>query len=160
MNTCQFSPDRRYRYTLEHRWDDLLPAEPRRIMWVGLNPSTADEQQLDPTLRRIRGFSQAWGFTSFVMTNLFAFRATDPAVMKRAKDPVGPLNDILLKTTAASCEIVVACWGMHGRHLGRAAQVERLMREHGRVLQCLGTTSAGDPRHPLYVRASAALRPF
>ncbi len=89
--------------------DPLLPL--RRIMWIGLNPSTADEQQLDPTLRRIRGFSQAWGFTAFVMTNVFAFRATVPADMKAQADPVGQDNDYWLGSMAkpTSCRKAFSC---------------------------------------------------
>src|SRR3954462_12457376 len=90
INRCNFSRCRRYRYTLEHVIDPAL--EPRRIMWIGLNPSTADESQLDPTLRRVRAFSHAWGYTAFVMTNLFSFRATQPSDMKGQANPVGEHN--------------------------------------------------------------------
>ena len=77
-NICAFSPDRVYRYTLLHSWADMLSPELKTIAWIALNPSTADENQLDPTLRRIRVFSAAWGYNSFMMLNAFAFRATDP----------------------------------------------------------------------------------
>src|SRR5436190_22946192 len=76
---------RRYRYTLTRVWDESYP----RIAWIGLNPSTADENVLDPTLRRVVRFSMDWGFGSFTMLNLFALRATDPVVMKAHFEPVG-----------------------------------------------------------------------
>lgn len=157
-NACAFSPCRRYRYTLEHVIDPALPV--RRIMWIGLNPSTADENRLDPTLRRIRRFSADWGFTAFVMTNLFAFRATDPAVMKRAADPVGPLNDVLLQSTAQSCEAIVAAWGTHGGHRSRADAVLRIFHSSGHRVDCIALTKDGSPKHPLYVAASATRYPY
>jgi hypothetical protein len=155
-NDCIFSADRRYRYTLHHRWAELF--EERCVMWIGLNPSTADEQALDPTLRRIRAFSTAWGYTAFAMTNLFAFRATDPRVMMMESDPVGPENDRVLVETARRCDLVVAAWGVHGDHLARAEAVCRLLE--GVTLVCLGITQAGSPKHPLYVRAAATLHDY
>lgn len=124
-------------------------------MWIGLNPSTADEQQLDPTLRRIRGFSAAWGYTSFVMTNLFAFRATRPDDMKATKDAIGPENDAALLSWAERCDLVIAAWGVHGSHLGREATVRGLLSKNR--VRCLGLTKSKAPRHPLYVVGTSAL---
>ena len=105
-NICAFSPDRVYRYTLLHSWADMLSPELKTIAWIALNPSTADENQLDPTLRRIRGFSAAWGYNSFMMLNAFAFRATDPKEMERAADPNGPENDAYLLAETAKVDKV------------------------------------------------------
>lgn len=161
-NECQFSPCRRYRYTLEHVFDPLMP--PRRIMWIGLNPSTADEGQLDPTLRRIRGFSQSWGFTSFVMTNLFAFRATQPEVMYASGvSAVGPENDRWLVENARNSELVIAAWGsgqLNGHFLFRAGRVKAMFGDLGLRLSCIGTTRDGFPRHPLYVAAKTPLQGY
>ena len=149
-NACNFSPDRRYRYTLIHRWDDLLaPESGRGIAWICLNPSTADEHQLDPTLRRIQGFSAAWGYTHFVMLNLFAWRATDPAEMKAAADPVGPENDRWILHWAQRVQQVVVGWGEHGAHCGRAEAVRRLLDPEKTC--CLVRNASGQPKHPLYV---------
>ena len=76
QNDCIFSADRRYRFVLKHTWEPLFP--PKLCTWIGLNPSIADETQLDPTLRRIRAFSAAWGYNGFIMTNLFGLVSTDP----------------------------------------------------------------------------------
>jgi hypothetical protein len=146
-NACHFSADRRHRYTLLHRINPLFGG--RLIMWIGLNPSTADEQQLDPTLTRIRSFSEREGFDGFLMTNIFGFRATDPKVMRSTRDAVGPENDEALRAAARRCEIIVAAWGAHGIHQDRALAVVKLFP--GRELWCLGTTKDGHPRHPLYV---------
>lgn len=152
-NPCDFSPDRRHRYTLLHRINPLFGN--KLIMWIGLNPSTADEQKLDPTLTRIRGFSEREGFDGFLMTNIFGFRATDPKEMIRTPDPVGPENDAALLKAAKRCDQVVVAWGAHGIHQDRALAVAKLLGKH--KLWCLGTTKDGYPRHPLYVKGGQPL---
>jgi hypothetical protein len=156
LNPCRFSPDRRHRYTLLHTWDAPL-SQGRIAMWIGLNPSTADEHDLDPTLRRIRSFTAREGFNGFVMTNLFAYRATDPRAMKAAVDPVGNENDRWLVRSARGAALIVAAWGTHGGFRGRDREVLTLLRESGRPVWCLGLTRAGFPRHPLYVGGDAPL---
>ena len=155
MNYCKFSICRRYRYTLEHVMLPDVPAQ-RAIMWIGLNPSTADEQQLDPTLRRIRDFSLRWGFTRFVMTNLFAFRATDPREMLKQANPEGLSNKSYLIQTALECDTIVAFGGTHGSHLSAGREIAPMLRN----LQCLGHNKDGSPKHPLYVRADTKLVPL
>jgi len=121
-------------------------------MFIGLNPSTADETQDDPTIRRCIGFAKAWGFSALCMTNLFAYRATDPAVMKAEQFPIGgDENDLALRSLSESAGIVIAAWGVHGTHMERDAAVKKLVPN----LQCLGTTKEGHPRHPLYLRKDA-----
>lgn len=160
-NTCTFSPCRQYRYTLEHVIDPMQHEySPRRIMWIGLNPSTADEQQLDPTLRRIRRFSADWGYTAFVMTNLFAYRATDPRDMMAAANPVGPENNMRLLKTAGAVETIVAAWGAHGRFMDREKTVRRMLASVGDSIHCLALTKRGQPKHPLYIGAATKLKPF
>jgi len=153
-NECQFSPDRVHRYTLIHRFNPLMGGD-RLMLWIGLNPSTADEQRLDPTLTRIARFSEREGMDGFWMSNLFGMRATDPKVMKAAADPNGPGNDAALLKAASRCEKVVAAWGVHGEFQDRAAAVVKLLKDY--ELWCVGTTKDGHPRHPLYVRADQPL---
>lgn len=147
-NECVFSPDRRYRYTLIHRWDELLNPS-HGIAWICLNPSTADENQLDPTLRRIRDFSANWGYSFFVMLNLFAWRATIPADMKRAADPVGPENDRWIQHWSQKVDRVMVGWGEHGTHLSRDRHVTAYL-EKTKVF-CLDRNASTQPKHPLYV---------
>ncbi|QYM78125.1 DUF1643 domain-containing protein [Horticoccus luteus] len=156
-NDCVFSRDRRYRYTLIHRWDELLNPE-RGIAWICLNPSTADENQLDPTLRRIRAFSAAWGYGYFVMLNAFAWRATLPADMKRVADPVGPDNDRWIAHWAARVDRVMLGWGEHGAHLGRDRAVLRLLNPANTF--CLQRNASTQPKHPLYVAQATPPAPF
>lgn len=151
MNKCVFSPDRVYRYTLEHSWNGLFPK--KAIQWIGLNPSTANEHDLDPTLRRIKAFSTAWGYNAFVMTNLFAFRATDPKDMMAALSPIGSRNDVLLSDTLDLCDKhVVAAWGTGGSYMDRDKTVTKLLQAFGAKVVCLGLSKEGHPRHPLYVK--------
>jgi hypothetical protein len=156
-NECVFSADRRHRYTLIHRPEPLLAAG-RLLMWVALNPSTADETQLDPTLTRILGYSRREGYDGFIMTNLFAWRATDPKHMKSAADPVGPENDRWLLETARRCGKVVAAWGSHGSFLNRGRQVGELLRDFEIV--CLSRNADGAPGHPLYLKKTLPFVPF
>lgn len=159
-NVCQFSECRKYRYALHHDFDAEMGATPRRIMWIGLNPSTADEQALDPTLRRIREFSRQFGFTTFVMTNLFAFRATDPRDMMKAVDPVGPENDDALLGMALASKMIIAAWGTKGNYGARADAVKKLLRQAGHTLYCLDRNDGGSPKHPLYLKGDLKPIPY
>lgn len=145
IRSADFSPCRMYRYTLWRHW-----SQGPCLMVIGLNPSTADETQDDPTIRRCIRFAKDWGFHGLLMTNLFAFRATDPEVMKAHAHPIGTENDYHLKECSRCVRMVLAAWGVHGTHQGRAEQVVKLL---GRDIHCLGWTKDGHPRHPLYVRA-------
>ena len=134
-----------YRYSLTRVWDEELPT----ITFVLLNPSTADEQQLDPTLKRCLAFAKRERCGGMVILNLYAFRATDPKEMRAAADPVGPDNDCIL---AAASGIVVAGWGNHAEP-ERVAHVVALLPP----LRALGINVGGQPTHPLYVHGGASL---
>lgn len=149
-----FSPCRTWRYGLWRRWGE---GEDRLLMVIGLNPSTADETEDDPTIRRCIRFAKDWGHSGLIMVNLFAFRATDPEVMRRAADPIGPRNNLFLDVYAYSASLILAAWGVHGDYGGRAARVCQLL---ARPLHCLGKTKEGFPRHPLYVAAATKPVPF
>lgn len=142
-----FSPCRLYRYVLWRRWAE----SPRYAMFIGLNPSTADERTDDPTIRRCIRFASDWGYDGLCMTNLFAFRATAPEVMRQAADPIGPQNDDTLFAHAAHAAVVIAAWGVHGQHRGRDTAVRQMLP----VLHYLRLTRAGLPGHPLYLPATS-----
>lgn len=135
-----------YRYLLTREWS----AGPRAL-FVMLNPSTATEVQNDPTVERCERRARALGFGAFRVTNIFAFRATDPKVMRAVSDPVGPENDLAIQSSAGWADKIVCAWGNHGLHLDRGAEVHRLLRQTGRPLYHLGITGQAQPRHPLYV---------
>jgi len=150
---CTFSPDRKHRYSLVHRWNPLFGD--RLILWIGLNPSTADEAQLDPTLTRIRSFSQREGFDGFWMANLFGLCTPYPKKMMAAPDHVGPGNDAAFLESTDRCEKIVATWGLCVEFQARADVVVK--RFAGREPWCLGSTQDGHPHHPLYVAATQPL---
>lgn len=145
------SDDGMYRYSLARNWDaGALP-----LTFIMLNPSTADAYVDDPTIRRCIGFARDHAFGGIHVINLYAFRATKPADMFRAIDPVGPDNDQFFDIDPRGT--VVAAWGVNAR-ADRVRQVMRLLE--GRNVFCLGKTKDGHPRHPLYVRADQRFETF
>lgn len=142
-----YSPCESYRYTLTRTWD---PAG-RKVLFVMLNPSTATEVQNDPTVERCERRARALGFGSFRVCNIFAYRATDPKVMRAQADPVGPGNDQAIAESALWADAVVCAWGTHGAHLNRGAAVEAVLRATGKPLSHLGLSKDGHPKHPLYI---------
>ncbi|QBF33754.1 DUF1643 domain-containing protein [Thalassococcus sp. S3] len=147
FSTAVYSDCERYRYALTRVWD----ADGRRANFVMLNPSTATEVQNDPTVERCERRARALGFGAFQVTNIFAWRDTDPRKMRAAEDPVGPENDAAILAAAEWADQVVAAWGTHGAHLSRGADVERLLRAAGHPLWMLGLSKDGHPKHPLYI---------
>lgn len=142
------SPCRRYRYELRRTWDSSLP----KLMVVGLNPSTADAEQDDPTIRRCVGFAKRWGMGGLLMGNLYALRSTDPKLVRSSKTPIGPETDRYLVAMRREAALVLAAWGgSAGRprqHLQRCGEIACLLEP----LHCLVVNSDGSPKHPLYVR--------
>jgi len=152
-----FDPSRTFRYLLTRTWDDQRPP----AVWVMLNPSTADAFTDDPTIRRCARFAACRGAGGITVVNLFAYRAADPAALRSVADPVGEFNDEFIRHAAQpGGRLVVAAWGVHGTLLGRAAAVTRMLTAAGVALHCLGTTSQGHPRHPLYVAANTPLASY
>lgn len=149
------SPARDYRYTLERTWK-LGP----KVMFVGLNPSTADEQTLDPTLRRCVRFADDWGCGGFYMTNLFAFRTKSPLEMKRALDPIGPENDEWILRCAVKSIFIVCAWGAHGSWMKRDREVYEMLRKRGYDLRALHVNADFSPKHPLYVKGDTVPKSY
>jgi len=146
-STAVYSDCERFRYSLTRVWQ---PAG-KRVLFVMLNPSTATEVQNDPTVERCERRARTLGFGSFQVTNIFAWRDTDPRKMRAASDPVGPHNDATITNGAAWADQVIAGWGAHGAHQDRGAAVEALLRNADRPVHHLGLTKQGHPKHPLYI---------
>ena len=140
-----FSPCRRWRYRLWRRWDTDGPV----ANFLMLNPSTADEVKLDPTCSRARNYAEAWGYGALIVTNVFGFRSTDPLLMKKEKDPVGPGNDAAIIRAAKEADLVVCAWGNHGAHQERSRRIRELLQGH--KLHTLRVNANGEPAHPLYL---------
>lgn len=142
-----FSPCQQYRYLLWRVWNPALP------FWSFgmLNPSTADHLQLDPTVSRCCTRAKNGGAGGLIVWNLFAWRATDPAAMKRVFDPVGPENDAAMAVALAASALNIAAWGAHGDHRERDHRVRSMLGAADVPLHALAFTNAQQPRHPLYL---------
>ena len=151
-----YSPCERYRYSLTRVWDP----SGRKALFVMLNPSTATEVQNDPTVERCERRARALGFGAFRVCNIFAWRATDPKVMRAQIDPTGPENDAAILEACAWADTVVCAWGTHGAHLDRGPQVDALIRATGAVPHHLGLSKGGHPKHPLYIAYSRQPEPW
>lgn len=159
---ASLSEDGVYRYSLWRRWN----ADALMLTFVMLNPSTADAQDDDPTIRRCIGFARRGGYGGLVVVNLYALRSTDPKGLWKVEDPVGPLNNevlsLVLRGNATVGIPVVAAWGANARD----DRVKWLRRQPGALcLSCYGVTNAGAPKHPLArgksrIPDDAALRPW
>jgi hypothetical protein len=186
FGAASFSADGRFRYWLLRKWDQLPSAPPNVIdrggagqaphpeqtfpmIFICLNPSTADHMQNDPSVTRMMNFAKREGCGGLVVMNVFALRSTDPKALLRAHSPMGPYNLEMIRMQTQPMgypprqPVVVAAWGAHVTHKQLrpgAAEVERTLYHTGVKVSCLGTTKSGYPKHPLYLPADTPLRPY
>lgn len=152
---ARFDPARRYRYRLWRRW-----AKGPALLWIMLNPSTADERVLDPTLRRCIDYTRRWGFPAMEIGNLYAFRATKPKDLWTVDDPVGPENFEVLEALVCSAAKVIVGWGGNAKP-DVLEQISTLFEEHRVRPFCVGKSEdTGQPYHPLYQPKDAELIPW
>lgn len=145
---AEFSDCGLYRFLLWRIWNDTMPP----LGFIGLNPSTADAFLDDPTVARCSSRARDLKLGGLIVGNLYAFRATDPKVMKAAADPVGATNDAHLSMLATLCPTILLGWGAHAQP-ARATLIKHMLLQHKmkpRLIH-LGLTSSGQPRHPLYI---------
>lgn len=155
------SPCELYRWSLRRVWDPDRP----RIFYLGLNPSKADAEENDPTVGRWIDFSRRWGYGSFSVGNLFAYRSTDPAGLAKAADPIGSLCDEWIDREAAAAATIVCCWGSASKLRGAARKAfleraEAVTRRLPAASFCFGKNADGTPKHPLYLSRFVPLEPF
>jgi len=144
----------RYRYVLTRQWGEDLGA---KVLWIMLNPSKADAIKPDPTMTRCVGFAKSWGYDGITLTNLYAYRATDPVDLVRNGRPVGPKNDRHLREQIELHDLIVCAWGTKAGK-SRASEVVKMILDAGKKPQAIAITKGGFPQHPLMARAT--LRPF
>jgi hypothetical protein len=152
-----FSSCRQFRWSLSRIWDDRPP-----MLVIGLNPSTADENTDDPTIRRDIGFARREGCGGLIKCNLFGWRSTDPLGLLATDDPVGEANADYIAAAALKAGVVVAAWGAGKPALAkliaeRGAHTLALLKTMGVAVKCFGLTGAGLPKHPLYLKATTPL---
>ncbi len=145
-----FSPDRKYRYDLCRIWKE----NKNSICFVCLNPSTADENIDDPTVRRCIRYADSWGYGGIYMLNLFAFRSTDPSNLYTEKFPIGDENDKHIRFVSEMCDMTILAWGNHGKYMDRSSAVLSIVARP----YYLKLTNSGEPGHPLYLKKD--LRPI
>jgi hypothetical protein len=154
-DASEYSADALYRWWWERRW-----AEGDGLCWVGLNPSTGDTTgRPRPTLRKVVALAKERRLSAVTVVNLFSWRATKPADLRRAAashDIVGERTDDVIADVTGRSPVTLAAWDSHGSLFDRSSVVLQLL--NGPL--CLGTTAGGQPRHPLYVRAGRALEPY
>ena len=145
------SPCGTYRYHL-YRQVSIERENMGRVAFVMLNPSTADAEKDDPTIRKCMKYARSWGYEWLDVVNLFAFRATDPKLLKvSVQDPIGlPQNDEWLARCLKGSQLVVAAWGPNGSLLARGKFVREFFRVNKKPLHYLKLGKHGDPYHPLY----------
>lgn len=146
-----FSDCRKYRYCLWRIWDEEKPL----VGFIGLNPSTANETEPDPTITRVIGFAKDWGYGGVYMLNLFALVSKNPEDLLTAEDPLGD-NDGWIEKITPMCDKVIFAWGAFKEAKARAEQVIRAIPNGYALI----VNSDGSPRHPLYVRADTKPSPY
>ncbi len=147
---ASFSEDRKYRYTLWRTWGEGKP-----LVAICLNPSSADEVDDDPTVTRMIRRAHAWGYPGFTMLNLFAWRSTDPGILKTLHDPVGPDNDRQIIEHCGTAGMVICGWGNASPVVEqRAREVKKMLREYEIDLHYL-KMGVHQPWHPLYISYTA-----
>lgn len=155
----------KYRLLLSRIWNssDASPASifyqpPKQLVFVMLNPSTADAYKDDPTIRRCIGFGQRNGYDMIHVANLYTGRATKPDDLFRMADPAGPECERVWSKMKASSADIICAWGADKRAKSQASKF--LAYFSGRELYCLGTTKDGSPKHPLYLPNDTKMQPF
>jgi hypothetical protein len=143
----------KYRYLLRRTWDHIKP----RCLYVMLNPSTADAEIDDATIRSCIRLAKWLDYGSCEVVNLFAFRATDPKDLAIAVDPVGPNNDASIERAIQRCDMIICAWGAHEMANRRAPDVSNTLRSYRPAIFCLGKTKSGAPKHPLYIKSGTPL---
>lgn len=142
----------RFRYFLRRSWPEISPFGAQRLVVIMLNPSTADHQVDDPTVRKMMSFAMREGFREVTIVNLFAYRSSSPGVLKAHGFPVGVETDAFITAAVRMSDAVLCAWGAHAEGLARVDEVRAILRRYPMLpIFCLGRTKAGEPRHPLYL---------
>ncbi len=150
------SPCGKFRYTLSRSWSGGAGI----VNWCMCNPSDADAELDDPTVRKITAFTRQWGYCGHVVTNGHAYRSPNPKTLPLQPDAVGPDNDEHILREARRASIVVVAWGVNGALNGRNRKVLEILSEANRPIFCLRKTKDGHPEHPLYIPYSQRLQPY
>lgn len=162
MNNAVISECGNYRYWLERTIEN--PVGDKVFGFFGINPSTADASLDDATVRKWKGFALRNECSRFIVGNLFAYRSTDPAVLKGVSDPLGPERDYYLNKIISEVDIIVPCWGRINKIPKNLKWVVddmmNLLQESGKPVLCFGKTACGQPKHPLMLGYDTPLESY
>lgn len=145
-----------YRYLLRRTWDHDKP----RALIVMLNPSTADAEIDDATIRSCIRLTKGLGYGSFEVVNIFGLRATDPKALAEAADPIGPMNEQVVAAAISRCDMVICAWGSHPMAARKSSFLMGHIRSRRPAAFCFGVTKHGAPKHPLYIKTGTPIQVF
>jgi len=148
---ADFSSCMKYRWSLKRDLRNINSGN-KTMNFIMLNPSTANEEFNDPTVARCENRTIDMGYSYMIVTNIFAYRATDPDDMKAQSDPVGELNDKTISDSASESDYIICAWGNHGNFMNRGAGVKKILDDINKPLYYLKMNGSGQPSHPLYLR--------
>lgn len=154
ISSAVFSECRKYRYALWRIWTESKPL----VMFIGLNPSTANEDFDDPTIRRVRNFAKRWGYGGVYMMNCFPYISTDPGSLMNNRNTEIEINDRWLREVGGKCDLIIFAWGSFPvvKEFGRDKELNKMFPD----AKALVINQDGSPRHPLYVKSDIDPVPF
>ena len=155
-----FDESRQYRYHLTRSRIATRHRSQKKLIFIMLNPSSADAEHDDPTLKACTQFAQGWGYSQLHIVNLFAYRTAQPAALTQISDPIGPENDHYLIHTATVADRIILAWGNWGLWLNRAQTVINLLGPYRHKLYYLKRNKTQQPCHPLYIRRTTQPQPW
>lgn len=148
ISEAVFSNDKRYRYQLKRIWNVDLP----QVLFIGLNPSTGDNQKNDPTIKRLMGFTKRWGYGGFTLCNLYAYCTPSPKKLFTKSYPIGSKNDQWIQKSLSGMDRIVLIYGNHGKKHNRDKAVLSLLD----APYCIAISKLRMPKHPLYLKYTSA----
>lgn len=155
-NDAVISDCGKYRYLLRRTWDHKKP----RALLIMLNPSTADANADDATIRSCVRLLRGLGYGSMEVVNVFGYRATNPDELAKQIDPIGPNNHRSIEAAILRCDVAICAWGAYPPASQYATEPLNIVRSHRPVVYCFGKTKAGAPKHPLYIKSGTPLEIF
>lgn len=150
-----FSFDKKYRYILGRKWSNK-----GKCLFILLNPSTADAFKLDPTITRAYNLSKKLGLGELIILNIFAIRGSNPEIIKKVSDPIGPLNNYYIKKYVKKSDLIILGWGNHGKINNRSKEIIDIIKKVKKEIYVLDINKNGEPKHPLYIKSDIKIKKY
>jgi len=156
-NKCEFSPDQKYRYYLQRNFKKNAK---NLLVFIMLNPSTANEQYNDPTVERCQNHALNKNYDGMIILNIFAYRTTNPKQLLQTKNPIGEKNNQTIINTIKKHQNIICAWGNHGKILNRSNEIKKILKKHRKKTQAFEITKQNEPKHPLYIPYNKKLKQY